>query len=55
MLAHSVTSLTVLISEDGAMIGLFLTEMLEDTGYNVCAIATTEEDAVTRATDASRV
>ncbi len=38
--------LSILIVEDDAMIGLLLTEMLEEMGYQVCAVAATEEDAV---------
>jgi DNA-binding response OmpR family regulator len=40
------TALSVLVVEDDAMIGLLLAEMLEEMGYSVCAVATTEEDAV---------
>lgn len=36
----------VLVVEDDAMIGMLLAEMLEDMGYNVCAVAATEDDAV---------
>jgi CheY-like chemotaxis protein len=43
------TALSVLVVEDDAMIGLLLAEMLGDMGYDVCAIATTEEDAVAQA------
>jgi CheY-like chemotaxis protein len=43
------TALRVLIVEDDAMIGLLLAEMLGDMGYEVCAVATTEEDAVAEA------
>jgi two-component system, response regulator PdtaR len=43
-------ALKVLVVEDDAMIGLLLAEMLGDMGYDVCAVATTEEDAVAEAT-----
>jgi two-component system, response regulator PdtaR len=38
--------LSILIVEDDAMISMLLAEMLGDMGYNVCAIATTEDRAV---------
>jgi DNA-binding response OmpR family regulator len=44
------TALRVLIVEDDAMIGLLLAEMLGEIGYDVCAVATTEDDAVADAT-----
>ncbi|MGD0102680.1 MAG: response regulator [Rhodopila sp.] len=40
------TALSVLVVEDDAMIGLLLAEILGEMGYNVCAIAATEEAAV---------
>jgi DNA-binding response OmpR family regulator len=40
------TTLSVLVVEDDAMIGMLLTEMLEEMGYKVCAVSATEEDAV---------
>ena len=40
------SGLLVLIVEDDAMIGLLLTEILEEMGHTVCAVAATEEDAV---------
>src|SRR3954464_4188881 len=43
------TALSVLVVEDDAMVGRFLTEMLEDMGYNVWAIAATEDGAVSEA------
>ena len=43
------TALSVLVVEDDAMVGRFLTEMLEDMGYNVCAIVATEDGAVSEA------
>lgn len=43
------TALSVLLVEDDAMIGIVLTEMLEDMGYAVCGVAATEDDAVTEA------
>jgi CheY-like chemotaxis protein len=39
-------AMSVLIVEDDAMIGTLLTEMLGELGYNVCAVAATEDDAV---------
>jgi CheY-like chemotaxis protein len=45
----TMTALSVLVVEDDAMIGLLLAEMLGEMGYDVCAIATTEEDAVAQA------
>ena len=39
-------ALRVLVVEDDAMIGVLLGEMLEDMGYDVCGIETTEADAV---------
>jgi DNA-binding response OmpR family regulator len=46
-------ALSVLIVEDDAMIGMLLAEMLGEMGYDVCAIAATEEDAVARQSAAS--
>jgi len=43
-------ALSVLVVEDDAMIAMFLAEMLEDMGYQVCTIAATEKDAVAVAT-----
>jgi CheY-like chemotaxis protein len=40
------TGLSVLVVEDDAVIGLLLAEMLEEMGYDVCAVAATEEAAV---------
>jgi CheY-like chemotaxis protein len=40
------TALRVLVIEDDAMVGMFLSEMLEEMGYAVCAVVATEEDAV---------
>jgi DNA-binding response OmpR family regulator len=40
------TRLSVLVAEDDAVIGILLAEMLEEMGYDVCAVAATEEDAV---------
>ncbi len=39
-------ALNVLVVEDDAIIGILLAEMLGDMGYNVCAVAATEDDAV---------
>ena len=44
------TVISVLVVEDDAMIGMLLAEMLGEMGYDVCAIAATEEDAVAEAT-----
>jgi DNA-binding response OmpR family regulator len=44
-----IPAVTVLIVEDDGMIGAFLAEMLVDMGYEVCAVAATEEDAVAQA------
>ena len=43
------TTLSVLVVEDDTMIGTLLSEMLEEMGHVVCAIATTEEDAIAEA------
>lgn len=43
------TALRVLLVEDDAMIGELLADMLQDMGYDVCALETTEQDAVTAA------
>ncbi len=43
------TEPNVLIVEDDTMIGLLLAEILEDLGYDVCAIAATEEEAIAAA------
>jgi DNA-binding response OmpR family regulator len=40
------TALNVLVVEDDAMIGMLLAEMLQEMGYDVCAVAATEDDAV---------
>ena len=40
------TALRVLVVEDDAEIGDLLTEMLEEMGHSVCAVAATEADAV---------
>src|SRR5271167_3062294 len=39
----------VLVIEDDAIIGMFLSEMLIDLGYEVCAIEATEAEAVAAA------
>lgn len=41
--------LRILIVEDDFMIGLHLAEMLEDMGYEVCAVETTEAEAIAAA------
>jgi two-component system, response regulator PdtaR len=46
----AVTRLRLLIVEDDAIVGMLLAEMLEEMGYDVCAIAATEIDAVSAAT-----
>jgi DNA-binding response OmpR family regulator len=38
-------ALRVLVVEDDAMIAMFLAEMLENMGYQVCGIAATEKQA----------
>jgi len=43
------TALRVLLVEDDAMIGELLADMLQDMGYDVCALETTEQDAVAAA------
>ncbi len=43
------SALRVLVVEDDAMIGMLLAEMLAGMGHEVCAIETTEDDAVTAA------
>jgi CheY-like chemotaxis protein len=43
------TALRVLLVEDDAMIGELLADMLQDMGYDVCALETTEHDAVAAA------
>jgi DNA-binding response OmpR family regulator len=43
------TAVKVLVIEDDAMIGLLLAEMLEEMGYDVRAVAATEEAAVAEA------
>jgi CheY-like chemotaxis protein len=43
--------LRILVVEDDAMVGLTLAEMLETLGHSVCAIATTEFEAVAAAAD----
>ena len=43
------TGLSVLIVEDDAMIGQFLSELLEEMGHTVCAVVSREEDAVVAA------
>ncbi len=45
------TALRVLLVEDDSMIGILLAGMLEEMGHNVCAIAGTEAEAVSAATD----
>ena len=40
------TALTILVVEDDALIGLLLSEMLTELGFAVCAVATTEDEAV---------
>ncbi len=41
--------LRILIVEDDELIGVMLAEMLDDLGYAVCAVETTEADAVNAA------
>src|SRR5258708_141477 len=47
--SERVPALGVLVVEDDAMIGIHLAEMPEFMGYDVCAIAATEDDAVANA------
>lgn len=42
-------ALRILILEDDFMIGIHLAEMLEDLGHEVCAVESTETDAVAAA------
>ncbi len=39
-------SLTILVVEDDTLIGMLLSEMLTEMGHTVCALATTEDEAV---------
>jgi DNA-binding response OmpR family regulator len=43
------TALRLLIVEDDALIGALLAETLEDMGYEICAIAGTEAEAIAKA------
>lgn len=43
-------ALRVLVIEDGAVVGTLLAELLAGMGYDVCALAATEADAVIAAT-----
>jgi len=43
------TALRVLLVEDDAMIGELLSDMLQDMGYEVCALEATESGAVSAA------
>ena len=40
------TVLRVLVVEDDALVGMYLAELLMGMGYNICAIAATEAEAV---------
>jgi len=42
-------ALSILVVEDEAMIAMLLSELLAAMGHNVCAVATTETDAVNAA------
>lgn len=42
-------ALRILVVEDDAIVGLLLTEVLEEMGHVVCAVATREADAVAAA------
>jgi len=44
-----VSMIRILIAEDDALIGLFLAELLESRGYDICAITATEADTVVSA------
>jgi DNA-binding response OmpR family regulator len=48
------SAVTVLVVDDDAMIGTFLADMLVDMGYEVCAVAATEEDAVAQQPGSTR-
>ncbi len=39
-------ALSILVVEDDALIAVLLSEMLAEEGFTVCAVATTEDDAV---------
>lgn len=45
-------SLRILLVDDDALIGVLLTEILEDMGHVVCGLATTETEAVQAAIQA---
>lgn len=45
----TMAAISILIVEDDRIISRLLAEMLRDMGYAVCAIATTEEEAVAEA------
>jgi CheY-like chemotaxis protein len=42
----AVAALNILVVEDDPLIGLLLSEMLTELGFAVCAVATTEDEAV---------
>jgi two-component system, response regulator PdtaR len=42
-------ALRIMVVEDDALIGILLTEMLEEMGHSVCAVAYTETEAVAAA------
>ena len=42
-------ALRILVVEDDAIVGMLLAEMLEEMGYEVCAIEASEAEAVTAA------
>jgi len=43
------SALRILVVEDDAMIGMMLTEMLEEMGHDVCSIEATEAEAISAA------
>ncbi|WP_198374745.1 response regulator [Neoroseomonas rubea] len=43
------TALRILVVEDNAVIGMLLARMLKSMGHDVCAVETSEEDAVAAA------
>ncbi len=43
------SALRILVVEDDAMIGMALTEMLEEMGHDVCSIEATEAEAISAA------
>ena len=48
-MAKATNKLRILLVEDDSLLGMLLGELLEDMGHAVCAIETTEDDAVAAA------